>query len=148
MKSILLGEYYGISLFQNSIPDKFKEKRELLVSVEKRTLAIIRNSYCIAISYDEIATTIKKGVKDSHSYKGESWEYICKAMLNLIDPYLKKYKHLFTKNTCNANYFIFLHELSLYYFFEAELYNNNGDAFLVEYLKVTSNSFTNNTNLE
>ncbi|WP_148707566.1 hypothetical protein [Edwardsiella hoshinae] len=60
MKSILLGEYYGISLFQNSIPDKFKEKRELLVSVEKRTLAIIRNSYCISVSYDEIATTIKK----------------------------------------------------------------------------------------
>ncbi|QOH81553.1 hypothetical protein IHE26_16885 (plasmid) [Plesiomonas shigelloides] len=141
MKSILLDEYYGISLFQNSIPDEFKEKRELLVCVEKRTLAIIRNSYCISVSCDEIELMIEKGERDSIYYNGKSWECICKRMLKTIEPYLKKYKRFFAKNTCTESYFIFLHELSLYCFFEAELHHDNGMVFLDEYLKVTNNSF-------
>lgn len=135
MKNALLGEYYGVALFENSFSDTLGEKKQKLVLVEKKTCELILKRFNIVVSQKEIDINIKKGIDQGILNIKCEYKDLCHKMLCLVEQYVKTYKEAFFDNKDSNEHFIYYHEKALYDFFEAELNDKDGLIYLNNYLK-------------
>lgn len=135
MKNALLGEYYGIALFENSFDDELGEKKQKLVLVEKATRDLIIKRFNITVSQQEIEINIQKGISQGQNNKEYDYKDLCNKMLILIKPYVDTYKKAFFDQKRTDEYFIYYHEKALYDFFNAEINDKDGLIYLNNYLK-------------
>ena len=135
MKKALLGEYYGIALFENSFHDEIGEKKQKLVLVEKKTCDLILKRFNIYVSKKEIDINIQKGIDEGLCNIKFEYKALCQKMLLLVKPYVSAYKEAFFDNKDSKEHFIYYHEKALYDFFEAEINDKDGLIYLNNYLK-------------